>query len=110
MTTGYRVLNTLYFAFRTADSVLLLTIVVLTVTNCTEHHTWELVIPTYRQYMVFGAVGVELFGDVVRYTSKFWFLERLGVYVGIGLYALYFLLCYHNLGDKLFSSNSYLAG
>ncbi len=57
--------------------------------------------------MVFDAVGVEPCSDVVHHASKFWFLERLSVYVGIGLYALYFLLCHHHLGDKLFSSNSY---
>merc|ERR1719464_2003997 len=56
----YRILNTLYFAFRTADSVLLLTIVVLTLIHHLEckgqqcDDQWKIVVPDYGQLMVFG--------------------------------------------------------
>jgi hypothetical protein len=104
----YRVLNTLYFAFRTADSVLLVTILVLTLIDHRDSHAWHLVVPSYKEYMVFGAAGLELFHDIMKLTSKFWFLERLSVYFGICLYALYFFICYHALGDDMFKADSYV--
>lgn len=104
----YRILNTLYFFFRTADSILLLTIIVLTMMQYSKRGVFELVIPSYKQYTVLSAIGLELFSDIMHSTSKFWFLERLSVYVGMCLYAVYFLIAYHNLGDKMFGKDAYV--
>merc|ERR550532_2076361 len=48
--------------------------------------------PSQRQVAVYSAIGVELFYDVLLITSKFWFLERLCPYVGLGLYGMYFTI------------------
>merc|ERR1712110_272766 len=41
---------------------------------------------------IYSAIGVELFYDVLLMTSKFWFLERLTPYIGLGLYGMYFTI------------------
>mmetsp|Transcript_125992 Transcript_125992/g.251465 ORF Transcript_125992/g.251465 Transcript_125992/m.251465 type:complete len:209 (-) Transcript_125992:176-802(-) len=46
------------------------------------------------QIAVYSAIGVELFYDVLLFTSKFWFLERLSPYIGFGLYLMYFTIVY----------------
>merc|ERR1712032_1064045 len=76
-TPKYRILNTLYFAFRLADDLLLLTIIVMTLLN-NGRLTW----PTHKDLSVFAAVGVELFYGVMKYTTKFWILDRLSLYIG----------------------------
>lgn len=68
---------------------MLLTIIVLTVL-----HHGHITYPDRGQIAVFSAIGVELFYDVLLFTSKFWFLERLSPYVGLGLYMLYFTILY----------------
>merc|ERR1712032_118133 len=82
----YRLLNSMYFVFRLLDNVLLVTVVVLTIMN------HRLTVPTFAQRAVFAAVGLELFYDVMLYTTKYWFLERLSLYVGLGLYVMYFVI------------------
>lgn len=83
----YRLLNALFLSFRLTDNLMLLTVAVLTVLN------GKITLPDKAQIAVFSAIGVELFYDVLLMTSKFWFLERLSPYVGLGLYVMYFTIC-----------------
>mmetsp|Transcript_19958 Transcript_19958/g.40593 ORF Transcript_19958/g.40593 Transcript_19958/m.40593 type:complete len:408 (-) Transcript_19958:364-1587(-) len=80
----YRLLNALFLSFRLTDNLMLLTVAVLTV----MHHG-HITVPDKSQIAVYSAIGVELFYDVLLLTSKFWFLERLSPYIGIGLYVMY---------------------
>lgn len=84
----YRILNAFFLSFRLTDNLMLLAVIVLTVLN-----NGRITTPSPSQMSVFSAVGVELFYDVLLTTSKFWFLERLSPYIGLGLYVMYFSLC-----------------
>jgi hypothetical protein len=86
-TPKYRVLNGLYFAFRMMDNTAFLAIIVLSI----MHQTWAQLTPA--QLALFGTIGLELFYDVMHETSKFWFLHRLSLYIGLVLYFVYFALC-----------------
>ena len=83
----YRILSSLFFVFRLLDHIGLASILVLSL------YKGQLTQPTAAQIALFSTIGLELFYDVLVYTSKFWFLQRLHPYIGTALFVGYFIIC-----------------
>jgi len=84
----YRLLQALYLFFRITDNVMFVVLILSSIFNFVlSPQDWNFV-------TVFAVVGVELFYDILSFTTKIWIINRLGVYIGFILYIFYFIALY----------------
>lgn len=104
-TPKYRSMGFMYVVFQLFDNLNLVLIVVLTVVDLEEPVQGTLTAsasyiklsyPSTAEYVLLGALGLELFYDVMLFTHRFWILQRLSIYVGVFLYAAYGVIIYLN--------------
>jgi len=85
-TPKYRLIQLIYMLFRLTDNLSFLTLVVSSITG--------FVITEFDQkyFRVFTVVGVEIFYDVMNFTTNIWSLHRLNLWIGILLYVAYYIV------------------
>ena len=84
-TPNFRIMSSLYVLFRLIDDVNLVAIIALSFMN----GTFALAIPTADQIALLAAFSVDAFYEVMMGVNRYWFLQRLSIYVGFALYAIY---------------------
>jgi hypothetical protein len=86
-TTEFRCYQATYTLFRILDNTALLAIIVLSIMSGTLREAYE---GWTSQIVLVCAVGIEIFYDVMLNTNKYWCLQRLSIYIGLFLFAVYF--------------------
>lgn len=96
-TTKYRVLQLLYVIFRLTDNVLLLCLLIASITK-------QILTDVDKSNIaIFVVIGIELFYNVINFTTKIWILNRMSLLIVLLLYILYFLVFYlQNFSSTLF--------
>jgi len=89
-TPKYRARNTMYFTFRMLDNMIFMAIIVLTILN------GKITCPSAEQISVLSAIGFETFYDIMLYTTRFWILTRLSVFIGLEFYVVYAAILWWN--------------
>lgn len=87
-TPKYRMLTTVYSVFRLGDNVVFISLMLCALFGFTLNNQ------ILQSTEVFAVVAIELFYDVMEYTTKMWFLNRVAPYIGLILYSLYSLAFY----------------
>lgn len=82
-TPKYRAMKVVYILFRFLDNGIFILIIVTTITK------FELRWPTDDEMVLYGALFIESWYDIMVYTELYWNLQRLRVHIGVILYALY---------------------
>jgi len=90
-TSKYRVMQLLYLIFRITDNVMFLSLIISGVYRYILGHGIDQTQQEQEKavVLVFSVVGVEVFYDVMSWTTKIWIVNRLGFYIGIMLYCCY---------------------
>jgi len=87
-TARFRLMGFLYSGYHLADNTLFILIIVMSIVNN------GLEIPSEQNMMLFAAIGVEAFYDILLYTHQYWILQRLSIYIGLVLYMAYFAIVF----------------
>jgi len=82
-TRKYRLLQILYIIFRLTDNIMFIALIISTVlhTDISELETSII--------LIFIVIGIELFYDLLNYTTKIWILCRLNIYLAVLFYISY---------------------
>ncbi|ETO14000.1 hypothetical protein RFI_23368, partial [Reticulomyxa filosa] len=90
-TPKYRLIQLVYILFKLTDNISFLALVIASISS------YSITKQDKNYIFVFAVVGVEVFYDVMNFTTKVWFLHRVSILIGAILYVVYAIL-FHRLG------------
>jgi len=88
-TPKYRAMGALYIIFRLLDNISFLLIIILSLINVFKEEAPLIKTPKPEDKALLSAIGLELFYDVMLFTHRYWFLQRLSIHIGLVLYIIY---------------------
>jgi hypothetical protein len=81
----YRLIEAIYTIYKLADYLLFIYLVVTGINHFITNNFH------FKYYIIFSVIIIELFYDIMGYTTRIWILNRLSVAIGIMLFVLYYL-------------------